>query len=76
MKAATWTKEASRGLRGPGHNCLKSLSGGYCAEVREFIRNSLISLTSSAAAEVPPNIPPRACARVWAARMRVQVFVR
>lgn len=66
----------SRKSRKSAHNALISLRCGSRAEVRKPAGKSLISLASSAAAELPLVPPTASCARLTAARMRVQVFVR
>jgi len=68
-----WPAEVLRGLL---PKPLKTLGGGSSAEMRKSLPLSLISLTFFAAAEVPPNTPLRAFARVRAARMRVKAFAR
>jgi hypothetical protein len=76
MHAMERLAEAARGLRGFPRNPLKSLSGGGFAGVRKQPPLSLISRAFFAAAGVPPYTPLRACARVGAARMRIEVFAR
>jgi hypothetical protein len=66
----------SRKSRRSSPKPLISLTCGSRAEVRKSVRKSLISLASSAAAELPLIPPTAPCARLTAARMRVQVFVR
>jgi hypothetical protein len=66
---------ARRSRRLPSKS-LTLLGCGSSAEVRRFCRKPLIFLSGRAAAEVPPNTPLRACARVKAARSRVQDFIR
>jgi hypothetical protein len=76
MPARERRAEAARGSRGFPHNPMKSLSGGGFAGVRKQPPLSLISRAFFAAAGVPPYTPLRACARVGAARMRVEAFAR
>jgi hypothetical protein len=76
MKLEFDRAEATRKSRRSPAKSLISLDRGSRAEVRKSLVKSLILLKRRAAAELPPNTPLRACARVRAARMRVQGFVR
>jgi len=76
MRAEIGPATPSRRSRRSSSKSLISLKRGSHAEVRRFGCKPLIFLGGRAAAEVPPNTPLRACARVKAARSRFQDFVR
>jgi hypothetical protein len=76
MAPWVWVAEVVRRLRKSPCKSLIFLCGGGSAEVRKSLPLSLFLLIVFTAAELPPNTPLRACARVRAARLRVEAFVR